>query len=197
MSAAAKRRAAVLAATLGIMLAATWLYGQIYSIEADNSNLAPAAKAWLSRGSSYPTVYTVEPQKTLDIGRQRFALAELGDGVDLYLSLFRLERGLNGRYKIVGSGYGGGSFRSRVVREGTRMYYLLGGRNFTLGVASAAFTMKDEVHGPEIYQMEIPAGDYFLTVREIDAAFSANHEEPGSLRLYDGAGSDITEQANL
>lgn len=192
----ARQTAPLLAAALAFLLAAAWLYGRIYSIEADNSNLPQAAEAWLSRGTDGPPAYRVEPQASLDIGKQRFVLAELIDPADLSLGLLRLERGLNGRYKLTGCGWGGGSFRPRVVREGDRVCYLLGGRNRLLGIALASFTMEDDALGRISYRMEIPAGDYFLTMTEIDPRFQADREKPGSLRLYDRAGADVTERAN-
>lgn len=192
-----RRVLAVLAAGLLLAAASARLYGWAYPLAADNSGFAQAAEAYLSRGSEAPPVYDVEPQASLDIGAQRFILAELSDETDLSLGLFRLERGLNGRFRIAGCGWGGGSFRTRVVREGDRAYYLLGGRNRLLGIASASFTMEDDSLGRETYRLEIPAGDYFLAAAEIDAGFAADHEEPGSLRLCDGAGEDVTDRAGL
>lgn len=192
------KRTVLTALILGALLAASvFLYGQIYDLDADNSGFARAAEAYLGRGSAFPPVYRVEAQTFLDLGSRRFVLAELGDGDDLSLGLFRLERGLNGRYRITGAEWGGGSFRRRVVREDGRACFLLGGRNSILGIAAASFTMEDDDHTPRTYRLEIPAGDYFLTALEIDPSFSPDHEEPGSLRLYDGAGEEVTERANL
>lgn len=194
------KRTVLTALVLAAVLAASsvWLYGRVYALDADNSGFAQAAEAYLGRGSAFPSVYRVEDaEASLDLGSRRYVLAELGDGGDLSLGLFRLERGLNGRYRITGAEWGGGSFRRRVVREDGRACFLLGGRNSVLGLAAASFTMGDDDHAPRTYRLEIPAGDYFLTALEIDPGFSAEHEEPGSLRLYDGAGEDVTERANL
>lgn len=190
-----KKYAAVLAAAALLAAASVWLYGQTYSVRADSGNLPQAAEAWLSRGADH-IKYTVELRGVLDLGGQRFVLAELGDGADLSLCLLRLERGLNGRYKIAGAGWGGGSFQTRLVQEGDRACVLLGGRNHTLTLRAASLAVEDEDGRRLECRMEIPEEEYFLTAAEAGPDFQPAGFAAGSLRLYDGEGRDVTEQMN-
>ena len=188
-----KKYAAVLAAAVLLAVASVWLYGRTYSVRADSGNLPQAAEAWLSRGADH-IKYTVELREALDLGGQRFVLAELGDGVDLSLCLLRLERGLNGRYKIAGASWGGGSMKTRLVQERDCFYVLLGGRNHTLPLRAASLAVEDKDGRRLDCRMEIPEEEYFLTAAEAGPDFQPADLVAGSLRLYDGEGRDVTER---
>lgn len=184
-------------AVLAAILAAVNLYGASYSIKADNSNFQEAAQTWLSRGMARPTVRQVTLRQTLDLGGTRLVLVELDDGLEPgpQLGLFHLKRGWNGKYQITSSGYGGGNLWDQVVRDGDSAYYLLGGRNRLFDIREASFIMEKDDGWEESYRAAIPEADYFLTAVEIDPAVESQHCEPGSLRLYNSAGEDITIQA--
>lgn len=188
-----KKYAAVLAAAVLLAVASVWLYGRTYSVRADSGNLPQAAEAWLSRGADH-IKYTVELRESLDLGGQRFVLAELGDGVDLSLGLLRLERGLNGRYKIAGASWGGGRMKTRLVQERDCFYVLLGGRNHTLTLRAASLAVEDKDGRRLECRMEIPEEEYFLTAAEAGPDFRPADLAAGSLRLYDGEGRDVTER---
>ena len=195
-----KRRQALFvipAAVLAIALAGLWIYGRVYSVRADGGNFPEEARAWLSRGRIESTSLQVTPKETLDLDGYRLILAELDDGLEPgpQLGLFHLKRGLGGRYTITRSGYGGGNIWDQAIRDGDRVWYLLGGRNRLYDIREIAFTMEKEDGWEKSYRTSVPEGEYFLTAVEIDSGVENLHCVPGSLRLYDAAGEDVTSQA--
>lgn len=191
-----KKGVAAVLAVLAAILAAS-LYGASYSIKADNSNFPEAAQAWLSRGMAQPATLQVALRETLDLDNTRLVLAELDDGQEygLRLGMFYLKKGWNGQYQITRSSSGGGSLLDGAVRDGDRYYYVLSGRNRLYGIREISFIMEKDDGWKKSYRAAIPEADYFLTAVKIDSAIESQHCEPGSLRLYNGAGEDITMQA--
>lgn len=119
------------------------------------------------------------------VGQRRIDYFEWGED----LGQVRLTRGLlTGAYRIDSVGWGGGNFREEVLEEGGREYFLLAGRNAYFGIARAEADISNRT-----YDLEIPAGERFVTVTEIERA-EFDHVLPEDIRFYDGAGRDISDE---
>ena len=120
------------------------------------------------------------------LGDRTWMLLEIGREMDLGRVI--LEKSFTGRYRIAALGYGGVNFREGVVEENGRKYLLFGGRNTGERIASAACTL-DGVP----YPLDIPETSRFLVCAEVRGETEETHMDLESLRLYDAAGTDITE----
>ena len=88
---------AVLAAAVGLRL-----YGNVYPIAPDGSNLETYAVDYLNRGREHPDPGPLKLYDSIDLGDRRWTLMEWGED----LGALRMEKGLNGRYKLAGASYG-------------------------------------------------------------------------------------------
>ena len=177
---------------LAVSLAVGFLLGREYPVAADGSNLPEEAASFMSRGRQPLTKDDFLLYDTVDIGANRFVLMEVADAEfqDMSLGLLRLQRGWNGRYRIESIGYGGGNFRNEAVERDGRWYLLFGGRNAYFGIAQAEFQTEGEV-----YRLEVPQKERFLTVTELRGEPEIKHLLPvDQIRFYDAGGRDITEE---
>lgn len=171
---------AVLAAAVGFRL-----YGNAYPIEPDGSNQESYAVDFLNRGREHPDPGLLKLYDSIDIGDRRWTLMEWGED----LGVLRMEKGLNGRYKVTGASYGTANFQEWVEEANGGKYFLLGGRNayFNIGQVTAAI-------GGREYRIDIPEGERFFTAVEVDPQTEETRALPDALRFYDRAGNDVTEQ---
>ena len=109
--------------------------------------------------------------------------------VGALIRALRLEKGLNGRFRLTGASYGTANFQEWVVEAGGGKYFLLGGRNAFFNIGQVTVTLS----GRE-YRMDIPEGERFFTAVEVDSRTEENRAAPEALRFYDRAGNDLTEQ---
>lgn len=181
-----KRALLIAAAALVTLAAAAGLYSAQYPIRADQSNLVEYTRQRINRGRSepFPIGKQIELYDFVDIGRDRFVLAE----IDESLGQLSLQRGLTGQYRLGSVGYGGGNFRERVVENGGKQYYLLGGRNTGLAIAKIVVSLD----GREYY-LDIPEKKCFFVCTEIDSAIEETHSDLDKMKFYDKDGKDITD----
>ncbi|MDY3282461.1 hypothetical protein [Dysosmobacter sp.] len=179
-----KRSALAAILTLAVLAAMVLrLYGSAYPIAPDGSNLESYAADYLARGASDPG--PLKLYESIDLGDRRWTLMEWGED----LGALRLEKGLNGRFRLTGASYGSANFQEWVVEAGGGKYFLLGGRNACFNIGQVTVTLS----GRE-YHMDIPEGDRFFTAVEVDSRTEENRAGPESLRFYDRAGNELTEQ---
>ena len=171
---------AALAAAMGLRL-----YRNAYPIEPDGSNLEAHAVDYLNRGREHPDPGPLKLYSSINVGDRRWTLMEWGEN----LGMLRLEKGLNGRYKLAGASYGTANFQEWVVEADGGKYFLLGGRNTGYHIGQVTVTLS----GRE-YHMDIPEGERFFTAVEVDSRTEENRAAPESLRFYDRAGNDVTGQ---
>ena len=184
-------QAAAVFAFLGVLFLCVWFADLriSYTVQADNSNLEERALQFLNRGREAPAQGEIQLYDQVDLGKERYVLMEYIQTVEPQLGRIKLEKGLNGRYKIVGIGYGGGNFREGVEENGKEKYYLFGGRNTYFGIAE----IKAVLDGRE-YILDVPEGDHFLICTEIEPSIMDNHCDFEKLAFYNGSGEDITAQ---
>ena len=130
-------QAAAVFAFFGVLVLCVWFADMriSYTVQADNSNLEERALQFLNQGREAPAQGEIRLYDQVDLGKERYVLMEYIQAVEPQLGRIKLEKGLNGRYKIVGIGYGGGNFREGVEENGKEKYYLFGGRNTYFGIA--------------------------------------------------------------
>jgi len=180
------------AVVLAVALTVGFFYSRNCSVKADNSNLPEEAASFMRRGWPMLTEEDLCFYDAVDIGANRFVLMEVAGGEfeDMSLGLLRLQRGWNGRYRIESVGYGGGNFRNEAVERDGRWYLLFGGRNAYFGIAQAEFQTEGEV-----YRLDVPKKERFLTVTELKGEPEIKHLLPvDQIRFYDAGGRDITEE---
>ena len=178
----------IAAVIVGVLLIGKY-QDQKYPIPPDGSTLLEEATHWLSRGGNAWVKGKITLYDSVDLGEHRYVLMEVKD----QLGMLYLEKGPNGNYRMAGSGYGSGNFHFEELEENRQRYVLLGGKNTYFGIASMEFEMDHKT-----YPVEIPAGDRFLTLVEIDLPLDPNaplrHVELDTIRFYDADGQDITDQ---
>ena len=184
-------QAAAVFAFFGVLVLCVWFADMriSYTVQADNSNLEERALQFLNQGREAPAQGEIRLYDQVDLGKERYVLMEYIQAVEPQLGRIKLEKGLNGRYKIVGIGYGGGNFREGVEENGKEKYYLFGGRNTYFGIAE----IKAVLDGRE-YILDVPEGDHFLICTEIEPSIMDNHCDFEKLAFYNGSGEDITAQ---
>jgi len=98
----------------------------------------------------------------------------------------RLRKGLNGRYKILGSSHsGGGSFLFQNLKTARGSYRVVMGKNFNKEIDSFSLTIDGQ-----IYNANVSEEDYFIRVFKIPEKSGWFNE----LALYDAQNNDITEK---
>ena len=184
-------QAAAVFAFFGVLVLCVWFADMriSYTVQADNSNLEERALQFLNQGREAPAQGEIRLYDQVDLGKERYVLMEYIQAVEPQLGRIKLEKGLNGRYKIVGIGYGGGNFREGVEENGKEKYYLFGGRNTYFAIAE----IKAVLDGRE-YILDVPEGDHFLICTEVAPTTEDNHCDFEKLAFYNGSGEGITAQ---
>ena len=154
-----------------------------YPVLADNSNLAEYADRFLQRGDTLRTSERIALYGSVTVGGQKFVLAEING----QLGRIKLAQGPGGTYRISQIGYGGGNFRTDTAQENGRVFLIIGGRNQFFGIRK----IEVDVNG-KIYAMDVPEDDHFLVSAELSDGI--DRSLPSSLRFYNAAGEDITDQ---
>lgn len=171
-----------------ILLLIFFLQNLPYRVKADNSNLVQQVNLWLNRDaggtSPYPE-HSIIIYDTIDFGTERYVLME----VDGQLGQIHLLRGLTGAYKIDFTSHGSGNFLDRIVEHGDETYLLFAGRNAYFGIQRMTFSLD----GRE-YSLTIPETTPFFLSAPLDPGTQSSYLDLGTVRFYDAAGSDITQQ---
>lgn len=173
-----------------ILLSAVLLYHRSYPVEADNSNLQEHVEAFLSRENNLPLNYEVQLFDAYMAGDEKFVLMELHDGRNSDpLGYVRLERGLNGRYRVSGTRYGIGNYWENIVRQDGEAVLLIGGRNAYFGIETIRVIVEQEE-----YVVTVPEGDRYLVAVPVEAPEGQTHVLAENIRFYAADGTDLTEQ---
>lgn len=177
-------------AVLLILLVAGGLYHRSYPVEADHSNLQEQVETFLNRGNHLPLNYEVELFDAYTIGNERYVLMELHDGQNSDpLGYARLERGLNGRYRVAGTHYGIGNYWEKIIRQDERTVFLIGGRNAYFGIETICVSVAHEE-----YFITVPEGEHYLVAIPVEVPEGQDHVLPENIRFYAADGTDLTEQ---
>ena len=167
-------------------------YHLSYPIKLEPSTLPEAIGDFYNRGNCMevrnPRVVVYDRVKIEDKAWYLFEV-----GAELELGYVKLERGLNGRYRIDRLGYGGGNFREGIVEAGGRKYLLFGGRDATRRIRRVAAVIDGHTYELELLE----AADHFLLCTEVDHHIENVHVGRENIILYDQAGADITESYDL
>ena len=182
------QRAALGIAAAALAAGAFALYQRSYPVDPDGGNLAECVEARYLHGRPRDTMppYVLHGGAAVTLGDRIWMLWEVGEDLDLGRVL--LEESWTGRYRVTGMSWGGGNFLEEVVEADGERYLLFGGRNTGARIASALFTLDGAP-----YAVELPREDRFLVRVQVDPGTEAAHMDLGSLRLYDGAGAEVTE----
>lgn len=179
----------ILAALIVSVLLIGKYQDQKYPIQPDHSNLLEEVTWWVNRGYDQPVLDDIVIHDYVELGDQRYVLVD----VEGQLGEVWLKKGMNGQYRMNGHGHGTGNFRFEKVEVDGIQYFLWSGKNEYFGIAESSFEVDDKT-----YRVEIPEGDRFLTLVEVDPP--SNPDAPvryidvNTVRFYDGDGRDITDQ---
>lgn len=109
------------------------------------------------------------------------------------LVVVHLQRGPFERMKFNGMSYSDSTFCNGVVEVNDEKYIVVGGRNANHHIAKIEFSLDSKP-----YEIELKnPGELFLEYIKIDANTEDNHIVPGSMRLFNSMGEDVTSQYNL
>ena len=111
-----------------------------------------------------------------------------------HLVVVHLQRGLFERMKFNGMSYSNNTaFCNGVVEVNGEKYIVVGGRNANHDIAKIEFTLDRKT-----YEIELKNPDeLFLEYIKIGTNTEDNHIVPGSMRLFNSMGEDVTSQYNL
>lgn len=185
----------VLAVGIGVLFLD---FSSDYRVEPDLSNLEELTNQWLSRGDKVETNHQLRLYEPVKLGGLIYVPMEVG--IDQQTGYVRLEKGLNGKYKIHSTSHGTADIRTGVLEEGGEKYLLFQGRNGLGQIASARFHWDgryeyEDAIPPEgyAYELEIPEQAVFLVCTRVDDNIPAGPLLLDSLTLYDAQGQDITD----
>ena len=182
--------AAALILALLLVMAAVDQSRLAYPIDPDCANLDAAVAAFYDWGDQPPRDVPVRLYDSVDIGRSRYVLCELGP--ELELGTVELKRSLTGRYKIDHLSWGGGNFRFGTAEADGRTYLLAGGRNTACRIGSLVFDIEGQT-----CTLTLPASERFLVSAPLEAQPETRWPDISKVRVYDAQGLDITEQVDL
>jgi len=188
-----KKAAVILSAILLIVVYALTVVNFEYKLEI--SDVKDGAIDFINRGET-PEAYKLSKSHswfhTIGFDNKCFAMFEITNPLgELMLCEVELEEGLNGKYKIDSVRYGDGNFRERIVEQGGKKYFLLGGRNTALLIDKVSV----EIEG-ESYILDIPNKERFFVYTEINPKTSENHILPDKITFLNNAGEDISGLIN-
>ena len=184
------RRVALGIAAAALLAAGVFgLYQRAYPVDPDWGNLGPCVEERYLHGQPRDTMppYVLYGSAAVTLGDRTWMLWDVGENLDLGRMI--LEESWTGRYRVTGLSWGGGNFLEEVVEANGERYLLFGGRNTGQRIASASFALDGEP-----CTVELPREDRFLVYVQAAPGTEAAHMDLGSLRLYDEAGAEITEQ---
>ena len=186
-----RNRRAALGITAAVLLAAGafGLYQRAYPVDPDWGNLGRCVEERYLHGQPRDTMppYVLYGGAAATLGDRTWILWEVGENLDLGRVI--LEESWTGRSRVTGMSWGGGNFLEEVAEADGERYLLFGGRNTGRRIASASFTLDGEP-----CTVELPREDRFLVYVQAAPDTEAAHMDLGSLRLYDEAGAEVTEQ---
>lgn len=174
------------AAALVVLAAAAVLYSLQYAVDGAFTNLTEQTQQFLRHGQEAWAPYDIRQYETVELGKRAFAAVE----IDGQLGLVRMTRGLNGKYQIDSVSRGGGIFRQELADIGAETYAILVGRNRFFGIREMTFSL-----GQENYRADIPQQDCFITAVAVERPEAGEDWiDPSTIRYYNEAGEDITDQ---
>jgi hypothetical protein len=161
-----------------------------FPIRADGTNLKETIVDFYDKGRTTQTpTSSLELYQWVTLGNTHYVLMEL----EQQLGYVALEKNFAGRQKIRHMGWGDTSFRYGIVEEKGKRYVLFGGRNTGGQIARVTFTQ-----GGLPYQRELTGeGHFFLCVQLQKGLEPEDGLDLETVRFYNEAGEDITDQYNL
>lgn len=159
---------------IAVIIASSLFVGCIYNLQFYITNQGIADYLMSKMGAEVLTSIEVDNKKYVMFS------ADENKGI----ATFR--RGISGKYLEEGSSFSSNQFQYEFGEK----YFLLGGRNEDLKIASASVQ-----HGEKIYSMDIPAEEYFISYVAVDSnVWEELVRHPDNLRFYNKENIDISEQ---
>jgi len=188
-----KKAVAFLSAILLLAVYAVIAVNVEYKFEI--SDIKDGAVDFINRGEVPKTYKASESYgwfNTIGFDNKCFAMFEITNlSGELMLCEVELKEGINGKYKIDSVRYGDGNFRERIVEQGGKKYFLLGGRNTALLIDKVSV----EIEG-ESYLLDIPNKERFFVYTEIKPKTSEKHILPDKITFLNKAGEDVSDLIN-
>ena len=179
-----KKKAITAIIVICVLAISSAVYFSKYSIKSDMDVIAVQRIVDAEFGSERGDVIGVGLEE-----KEYIYLTTAGDD----LVAVHLQRGLFGRMKFNGMSYSNGSFCNGVIEVNDEKYIVLGGRNTNRHIAKIEFSLDSKP-----YEIELKnPGELFLEYIKIDADTEDNHIVPGSMKLFNTMGEDITSRYNL
>lgn len=188
-----KKAVALLSAILILAVYAVIAVNVEYKFEI--SDIKDGAVDFINRGEVPKTYKASESYSwfnTIGFDNKCFAMFEITNpSGELMLCEVELKEGINGKYKIDSVRYGDGNFGERIVEQGGKKYFLLGGRNTALLIDKVSV----EIEG-ESYLLDIPNKERFFVYTEIKPKTSEKHILPDKITFLNKAGEDVSDLIN-
>ena len=178
------KKKSIIITLICVLAIATAFYFSEYSIKRDR-DVAEVQKIVTDKFDS-------ERNNIIGIGLEEKEYIYL-TATDDDLVVVHLQRGLFGRMKFNGMSYSDSSFCNGVVEVDDAKFIVIGGRNANHQIAEIEFSLDSKP-----YEIELKdPGELFLEYIKIDANTEDNHIVPGSMRLFNSTGEDVTSQYSL
>ena len=179
-----KKKILLIISVLCILTIASAVYFGKYSIKGDMDVKAVQQIVDAKFGSESGDVVGVSLEE-----KEYIYLTTAGDD----LVAVHLQRGLFKRMRFSGMSYSDGTFCNGVVEVNGEKYIVIGGRNADHHIAGIAFSLDNRP-----YEIELDhSGELFLEYMKIGINTEDTHIVPGSMKLFDSMGEDVTSQYDL
>ena len=179
-----KKKLIIVIIGICILAIASTVYFNEYSIKSDMDVMAVYRIVDAKFGSERGNVVGVGLEE-----KEYIYLTTAGDD----LVVVHLQRGLFERMRFNGMSYSDSTFCNGVVEVNGEKYIVVGGRNINNCIVKIEFSLDSKP-----YEIELKnPGELFLEYIKIDVNTEDNHIVPGSMKLFNSMGEDITSQYNL
>ena len=164
-------------------------YNSVYRIELTADSLTESIRAFYCRGSNEDLDPTIVLYNSAVVGDSVYYLLE----IDQDFGYAKLQRGLNGKHRLLLLSYGSPDFDSSVLEHGEQKYLLFSFRDNAAQIAKISLELSGH-----IYDLDVPADtSRFLFCREIDPKTIEKAPDLTHITLYNANGDDITVQYDL
>lgn len=157
-------------------------YSVTYRIEDNKKQLEDNVKQFINKTAVIAK--NIDIKQELNIDNKKYVLFTINDT----LGFAELTKGLNGKYKIEFTGYGGSNFTVQIYETNKGKYLILKGKNYGMGIAYLKVLLDNKE-----YKVSTPNQEYFLSYCSVSSKTQKVFPDINTLRLYNKNDVDITK----
>lgn len=156
-------------------------YSKTYAIKNDKEVIKNRLIQFINRSTVIAN--NIDIKQELNIDNKKFVFFVINDT----LGDSELTKGINNKYKINTTGYGGGPFRDEIIKTNRGKYLILKGKNFDNKISYVRVLLENKE-----YKINIPKQEYYMVYCSVPSETQMTFLDINRIKFYNKNDADIT-----